>query len=229
MRRALLLGAGLALVAAAPAGAATVEITADNTPLAPVWKTPLISIQPGDTVVWSWPAGEPRHNVASRGTNWSYLSTADATRGEFTFPATGNYAFICQFHEASMSGVITVGNAPPPPPPPLSEQPFTNDASFDPATLETGGLDTTRPKLRNVALDWSGRRLKLRFRVSERSEVTVRLVRAGKRVRTKRVSARSRGSVTLRGLRPGRYRVQLRARDLAGNASGARVAHVTVG
>jgi len=114
-------------------------------------------------------------------------------------------------------------------PPPLSAQPFTNDASFDPATLETGGLDTTRPKLRKVALDRSGRRLKLRFRVSERSAVTVRLVRAGKRVRTKRVSARSRGSVTLRGLRPGRYRVQLRARDLAGNASGARVAHVTVG
>ena len=126
-------------------------------------------------------------------------------------------------------GRTTSANPPPPPPPPLSEQPFTNDASFDPATLETGGLDTTRPKLRKVALDRSGRRLKLRFRVSERSEVTVRLVRAGKRVRTKRVSARSRGSVTLRGLRPGRYRVQLRARDLAGNASGARVAHVTVG
>ena len=111
----------------------------------------------------------------------------------------------------------------------VSEQPFTNDASFDPATLETGGPDTTRPKLRKVALDRSGRRLKLRFRVSERSEVTVRLDRGGKRVRTKRVSAGSRGSVTLRGLRPGRYRVRLRARDLAGNVSGARVAHVTVG
>ncbi len=69
----------------------------------------------------------------------------------------------------------------------------------------------------------------LRFRVSERSAVTVRLDRAGKRVRTKHVAAAGRASVTLRGLRAGRYRIELRARDLAGNASAARVAHVTVG
>lgn len=243
-RRVLLaLGPVTALLAASPAGASQVAIGVDDrNSAAPQWSPAGdVAIAPGDSVVWDLSSGVQAHNVLAATdpgtTPWTGLSAGPpATQGSFTFNTPGRYRFVCRFHSGQTSGVwtgmvgtIVVGNPPPPPPPPLSAQPFTNDASFDPATLETGGLDTTRPKLRKVALDRSGRRLKLRFRVSERSAVTVRLVRAGKRVRTKRVSARSRGSITLRGLPRGRYRVQLRARDLAGNASGARVAHVTVG
>ena len=228
MRRALLLGTGLALVVASPAAAADVTVRGLDSQ---VFDKPDIKLAVGDRVIWSFDPGLP-HNAVATSANWAGFGNVPAVPApptEFTFTAEGIYTYVCEVHATTMQGKVTVGNPPPPPPPPLSAQPFTNDASFDPAAVETGGLDTTRPELRNVALDRSGRRLKLRFRVSERSEVTVRLVRAGKRVRTKRVAAGSRGSVTLRGLRPGRYRVQLRARDLAGNASARRVAHVTVG
>ena len=230
----VVVGTAVAFAAAAGPGYASEHtVRANETDSAsPLWAPAQLAIQPGDKVIWSFAGTTLPHNLIATSANWDLnvpLVPAGGPPTERTFSTPGIYTYFCQLHGTSMTGAITVGNPPPPPPPPLSEQPFTNDASFDPATIETGGLDTARPRLSKIALDRSGRRLKLRFRVSERSEVTVRVVRAGKRVRTKRVSARSRGSVTLRGLRPGRYRVQLRARDLAGNASGVRVAHVTVG
>jgi plastocyanin len=238
----LALGPVTALLAASPAGAAQVAVGVDDrNSAAPQWSPAGdVTIAPGDSVVWNLSGAQPHNVVAATDpgtTPWTGLNAGPPdTQGNFTFNAPGRYRFVCQFHSGQTSGVwtgmvgtIVVGNPPPPPPPPLSEQPFPNDGTVAPAALETGGLDTTRPALRRVALDRSGRRVTLRFRVSERSEVTVRLARAGKRVRTKHVAAAGRGSVTLRGLRPGRYRIELRARDLAGNASAARVAHVRVG
>ena len=68
------------------------------------------------------------------------------------------------------------------------------------------------------------------FRLSERAMVTVRLRRGDKVVKTRHVRGAGTLRVTLRGkvLRAGRYSVQLRARDLAGNASGTETAHVTM-
>jgi plastocyanin len=226
------LGAVAALAAAAPGYAADHTVTADETNSAsPLWAPADLAVQPGDKVTWSFAGTTLPHNLLATSPNWDLNVPLVAPNGppaDRTFATPGIYTYICQLHGTSMTGRIIVGDPPPPPPPPLSEQPFPNDGAVAPAAFETGGLDTTRPALRRVALDRSGRRVTLRFRVSERSEVTVRLARAGKRVRTRRVAAAGRGSVTLRGLRPGRYRIELRARDLAGNASAARVAHVRV-
>ena len=58
-----------------------------------MWAPPNASIQPGDTVVWTWPADpDLPHNVLSNDAGWSYRSVDGVTRGEFTFPSVGTYA-----------------------------------------------------------------------------------------------------------------------------------------
>jgi plastocyanin len=231
VRRAIpsLLGSAAALAFASPAVAADVQVTGlDRQAFEPA----TIAVAVGDTVHWTFEAGLP-HNAFATSANWAgafnAAATAPAPPAQFKFSAPGVYEYHCTVHSTVMTGTVIVGNPPPPPPPPLSEQPFPNDGAITPAQLEVGGLDTARPALRGVAAKPSGRRVRVSFRVSERSVVTVRLSRAGRTVRTRRAASASRGSVTVRGLRAGRYRVQLRARDLAGNASAARIAHVTVG
>ena len=67
------------------------------------------------------------------------------------------------------------------------------------------------------------------FRVSEPSRVTARFLRGGRAVRTIGVRADGRAAITARaGLRSGRYRIELRAQDAAGNRSRVRRLRVTV-
>jgi hypothetical protein len=96
------------------------------------------------------------------------------------------------------------------------------------SVLETGGLDTTDPRLRAVAARRSGNRVKVSFRVSERSVVRVVLSRGGKRVKAERARTAGGGSVTVGGLRAGSYTVKVTAIDVAGNASRTRTARLTV-
>jgi sugar lactone lactonase YvrE len=124
----------------------------------------------------------------------------------------------------------------------VANQSFTGDrdnqALLDVEVSETGlpelipGRDATRPKLSNVSLSrkraraGARRRIRVRFTVSERSKVSVRIERRGrKRWRdengfTKRKAA-GRGSISFstRALKPGRYRVLVRAEDGAHNRS----------
>jgi hypothetical protein len=69
---------------------------------------------------------------------------------------------------------------------------------------------------------------RVHFRLDEPGRVTVRLERGARKVRSRTVRLRRAGSgaVTLRGLSAGRYRVEVRARDLGRNRS--RVARVRV-
>ena len=67
------------------------------------------------------------------------------------------------------------------------------------------------------------------FTVSERSRVTAQFVRGGKVRRTARVTAEGDGAITVRmGLGAGRYRIDLRAEDVAGNRSARQVLRLTV-
>jgi plastocyanin len=237
-RRIALAGALAAALAAAPAASAadqTVQAVDGTTadPNANRWSPPNVGVQVGDTVTWSFAGTAMAHNVQSEGSNWSFHTDVGVARpaASFTFTATGNYTFICQIHPTTMRGNVAVATVdgtppPPPPPPPLSEQPFPND-SPPPTVLEI--TDEGRPSLDRVRAARVRRGARVRFRLSEPARVTIAFKRGRRTVKAKRVSA-SKGmrSVTVRGLRAGRYRIEVRARDLAGNASRVRRARLTV-
>ena len=69
----------------------------------------------------------------------------------------------------------------------------------------------------------------MRFRLSEAGRATLALKRGQKTVKTRTVDVRKGvNAVTVRGLHAGGYRVEVRARDLSGNASRIKRARVTV-
>jgi hypothetical protein len=113
-----------------------------------------------------------------------------------------------------------------PPPPPLSEQPFVNDSGA-PGLFESGEYDATKPTLSRVAVRRAGKGARIRFSVSERARVVARFSRAGKVRKAATVSAAGDG-VIRKSLDPGRYRVVLRAQDMAGKASVKLVRHLTI-
>jgi plastocyanin len=229
----LLLGTALALLAAGPAAAADVEIKGLDTR---AWDKPAVTIGPGDSVVWTFAGTVDFHNVKSTSGPWAHESPvgAPAPDSGFTFTAPDTYQYVCAVH-SEMVGTVTVtdaaGNPPPPtPPPPPGQQPFPND-SPPLGALETGGLDRTPPALSSVRVRRQRSGARIRFRVSERAVVTVRFNRGAKIVKTKKLTASGSVRMTVRdrrALRAGRYRVELRAEDLAGNRSGLRTARLTV-
>jgi plastocyanin len=218
-----------ALAAASPALAANVDVQAvdGTTPTNNAWSPSDVKANTGDTVTWHFNT-PGSHNLQSTTANWT-ISTENRSSGSppatYTFGAEGTYGFRCSLH-AEMTGTVTVGNPPPPPPPPLSEQPFAND---QPAPTVFEVTDERRPRLtrlRAAGLDGAAR---VRFRLNEPGRVTVRLQR-GSTVRRAALTLRraGKGTVTLRDLAAGTYRVQVRARDLARNRSRLQRAQVTV-
>jgi plastocyanin len=228
--------AGLALVPTAPAAAQTVQAVdgtaADN--YNNRWAPSEITITAGQTVSWSFAGTAGLHNVASTGSNWSFRNGDPAIAppaGAYRFDTPGVYAFVCEIHVTTMAGHVTVTDAsgappPPPPPPPPSEQPWPNDQAA-PTVFEVG--DHRRPRLTRVRAHRIANGARVRFRLSEAARVTIDVKRGRRTVKTRRATAR-RGSqaVMVRGLRAGRYRVEVRARDLSGNRSRLRRARVTV-
>ena len=63
---------------------------------------------------------------------------------------------------------------------------------------------------------------RVRLRVSEESDVSVAFKRGGARSRAARCPGAGTRSMTVRGLKAGRYSVQVRATDIAGNRSSLR-------
>jgi hypothetical protein len=124
----------------------------------------------------------------------------------------------------------------------VANQSFTgnrdNQALLDVEVGEPGlpelipGRDTKRPKLSHVSLSrkhvraHSHRRMRVRFTVSERSKVSIRIERRGRMkwsdangVTHTRAAGRGSLSFSTHALRPGRYRVLARAEDGAHNRS----------
>jgi plastocyanin len=225
-RIAFLLGSGLALGAAAPAAAAEVQVRGLDSL---VWDKPDITVAAGDTVTWTFEPNQP-HNVSATSPNWAHRSTTGkpAAPSSFAFTAEGVYTYVCEIHSDTMKGTVTVGSPPPPPPPPLSEQPFPNDSAITVGALETGGLDTVQPAVRDVSVRKPRGTVRVSFRVSEQSVVSVRFLRRGRTVKTKKARVARRGAVSVGGLKPGRYAVRIRAVDVAGNESRVRRARVTL-
>ena len=87
----------------------------------------------------------------------------------------------------------------------------------------TGGTaDLVKPTLRSFGAKGARRAVKVSFRLSENSTVTIRVKRGRKVVKsvTKQLTAGERTvSVRSAKLRKGRYKVEVRARDASGNVS----------
>lgn len=198
-----------------------------------VWAPNVATVKAGDTVTWSFAGTALAHNVKSNTTGWTFSNAPMVGNPPVTqtFSTPGTYTFLCELHASPMRGTLTVTDAagtapPPPPPPPLSEQPFANDA---PPLSVVEVRDVVRPRLDRVRVSRVTRGARVRFRVSEAGTVALKLTRGAKTVKTRTVHTRKgTNRVTLRGLRAGGYRVELRARDLAGNTARTTRARVTV-
>lgn len=224
-----ILAASLVAPATASAQVKISAVDGSNT-----WSPAEVTVKVGEPVTWSFAGTATPHNVKSNTPGWVF-STAYATAGPdatATFATPGEYLFLCELHGSTMSGKVKVTDAsgqpaPPPPPPPLSEQPFANDT---PPLSVLEVRDTVAPTLDRVKVSRVARGIRVRFRLSEAGKVAVKLTRGGRTVKTRTVEVdKGTGTVTLRGLKPGAYRVQVSAKDLADNeASRASRARVTL-
>ena len=211
-----------------------------------------IEIATGDSVVWNFDgSGGTTHNVAGKtgpDPAWTTYASEFKASGslpprQFTQP--GSYTYVCQAHPA-MTGAINVTGAPTEPTPtptptttpqpamtPTATRPVPDDHTSTPAP-GTAAPDRTAPTFSSVALKGRRHAVRVRFRLSETSAVTLRVAArgSGRVLRTVRVQLRpGLRSVTLRSakLRRGhRYAVELLARDPFGNRSATRRAVVRV-
>jgi len=184
------------------------------------------TINVGEKVVWAFSNPGVQHNVAATGGNWSFrsgnVSVGHGTH-EYTFAAAGSYSYICELHAPGMAGTVTVlapGQAPPPPgsAPPTGSPP--------PVPEPDGTSDRERPQLNVVSVRRTRRAARVRFLLSETSTVTFRLRGAGSARTLRRQVKAGRRSVLVRQLRSARYRIEIQARDAAGNRSSRRLATV---
>ena len=196
------------------------------------WTPDTVTVKVNEPVSWTFDGATLAHNVRSTSANWNFESpiAVGGAAATTTFATPGTYAYVCRLH-ASMTGTVSVTDAtgappPLPPPPPLSEQTFANDGS-PLATFER--IDAVAPVLSAVKVRRVARGARVRFRLSEAGRATLALKRGGKTVKTRTVDARKgANAVTVRGLRAGGYRVEVRASDLSGNAARVKRARVTV-
>lgn len=156
-----------------------------------------VQVQPGDTVTWRWD-GSSQHNVrAFPNQTESFRSAFMSGTGKTfarTFAKPGRFSYFCENHPSTMRGAVEVGPAPFP--------------------------DTGLPRVSGLKARVSGSAVKLSFRLSENARVRASLSGPSRKGITKTLRRGSR-SITLRGLRDGRYKAGLRATDTAGNRGAA--------
>jgi plastocyanin len=181
MRFALALFVSLVVLAAAPAMAADKTVQVGDNFFAPTSTT----VEPGDTVTWDW-VGSDEHTAQSHtkqidSFNSQPMSGSSASF-QHTFKYRGRFRYFCQFHPDEME-----------------------------ATVQVGAKDTVKPKLSRLKAKVSGSTVKLTFKVSERSVVTVKVGRK------KKVVKAGRRSVKFKGLSDGRHKAKFSAKDGFGN------------
>ena len=227
------LGATFAVALAFPGVAAAGEVTIQAVDGTNTWDKPNVVVTVGDQVNWSFAGTTSFHNVVNDSPNWSL--TSDGAIGGPTvsnkFDAVGIYQFVCFYHKSTMTGTVDVRGASgetaaPLPPPPPGQQPLGNDT---PPLSVFEVRDRVAPKLDRVKVSRVARGMRVKFRLSEAGKVTVKATRGRSVIKRTVEVAKGTRSVTVRGLKAGRYRVQVSAKDLAGNAAkSARRASVTV-
>ncbi|MDA0182254.1 plastocyanin/azurin family copper-binding protein [Solirubrobacter phytolaccae] len=225
--------------ASEPRADETIGVTVSNE-----WAPKTIAIETGDTVTFDYSASAGvQHNRKgetgpAEDTTW-FVATEFKASGtdEHTFNLPGEYTFICQAHTNTMTGTITVTGDPVEPTPTPTATPTrtatpvpTVRPTVTPAPTPAGEnrdtpapqgaarADTVPPALTNLKLKAQTRGAKVSFKLSESAAVTLRVKRGKATVRTVRASFRAGGgSVTLRRLPRGSYKVEIEARDARGN------------
>ncbi len=173
-----------------------------------------LEIVAGDVVFWTWNGPDLNHTVTGRGPGKTFesdpgvapeqVSHRAGDRFADAFSTPGTYTYLCRVHPDRMR-----------------------------ATIVVAPVDRTAPALRRVSLEPARmcRRCRrpggrLRFTLSERADVEVRIyrVRRGRlafaaRRRFSGRRGRNAPRFHVAGLRPGAYQARIRAHDDADNAS----------
>ena len=186
---------------AAPAQA-DVQVTVANNAFSPS----VVEVMEGESVNWTWAGPDRNHTVTSEDTNEVSASFDSDPNAPFDAPASGtfskeftfsgDYAYFCKVH-SFMTGRVVVRDR-------------INDSTPPP-------LDTTAPRFAKARV--SVRKRRVTFRLSEPASVTARL--RGRMRRTFKSDGKAgRNVIKLpRRMKPGRYRLTLRATDAARNES----------
>jgi plastocyanin len=193
----LALAAVLAFPVAAQASAGARSAATANVEVGDFFFRPAYTrIEPGDTVTWRIAGGGP-HTATSRPAAPAAFDSGELLSGQefsFTFAAAGRYPYLCSLHDF-MRGVVQVGP------------------------------DTVDPKLSKLVATVRASRVWVAFTLAETSKVSASVATVKRprkklrRIRAKTVEEGRRSlSVKIGGLKPGRYRVTLTARDPEGNA-----------
>ena len=205
----------LALAASAAAADQTVNATASNT-----FTPSTVTVNEGEKVTWRNQGG--LHNVVFD--DGSYTQPGEPSFSAWsvdrTFPAAGTFRYHCGYHGTAMAGTVVVQGAQQQPPP---------------------GADTTPPDidgLRIVPSTFCNKKTKtckktgslIRFTIDEDAKISGRIVRRkdGRKVGSLSITATAGAGefdFAAKGLKLGKYRLELTPRDAAGNkaAKPARV------
>jgi len=185
----------------APAHAATVQVSVGNNAFAPAE----VTVTAGDTVTWTWVGPDTNHSTTTTAegqTTWDsapgnpFPNQQVGDKFSWNFQFAGEFSYFCKTH-SFMTGKVTVVpkvNNPNPPP-----------------------TDTVGPEFGTLVIQLKQRRI--RFSLDEPAKVEGRM--RGPIRKTLKVSAKA-GNNYLKlpkRLKKGRYGVNLRATDPAGNES----------
>jgi plastocyanin len=198
-------------VTTSPASAATHQVNVGNNAFSPAELT----ITQGDVVTWTWVGPDTDHSTT---TTAEGLTTWDSDRGNpspnhpvgdkfsWNFPNSGEFAYYCKVHDF-MTGKIIVA-------------PKVNNPNPPPG-------DVAAPEFGTLSVNLTRR--VVRFRLTEAASVVGKM--RGPVRKTLKLSARS--GVNLlklpRKLKKGRYGLNLRATDAAGNESLVARVKFTIG
>jgi plastocyanin len=100
--RTLILAAAVAVLATAPAEAATRTVRVDDNYFGSTGSPPTVTVDKGTVVKWRW-RGSRRHNVVVKSGPKIFRSKKKRTGSfERTMRYRGTYRIICEIHEPSM-------------------------------------------------------------------------------------------------------------------------------
>ena len=184
-----------------PASAATHQVNVGNNAFAPAE----ITVTAGDTVTWTWVGPDTNHSTTTTAegqTTWDsdpsnpFPNHSVGDKFSWNYQFAGEFSYFCKTH-SFMTGKITV-------------VPRVNDPNGPPA-------DTVGPEFGTLVIQLKQRRIK--FSLDEPAKVVGRM--RGPIRKTLKVSAKA-GNNYLKlpkRLKKGRYGVNIRATDAAGNES----------